>query len=76
MPALVEQRAIAAIVLAVVGLVIAPLAVWAWVLGIRSARAIEREPTLGGRRTAVIAIALSVISIGWWSFILIDQLRR
>ncbi|MHB8513588.1 MAG: DUF4190 domain-containing protein [Actinomycetota bacterium] len=76
MPAVMEQHAIGAIVLAVIGLVLAPLALIAVYLAVRALRAIKQEPNLGGKRMAITALITSCISIGWWSFILIDQLRR
>jgi len=70
MPVPVEDRAPAAMVLAVLGLAIPFVcSIAAIVLGLRSKRALSRSPDRGGRRLAAIGIWLGAFGLASWTAI-------
>lgn len=67
MPVPVEDRAPAALVLAVIGLAIPFVcSIAAIVLGVRSRRALALSPAQGGHRMATIGIWLGVFGLATW----------
>lgn len=77
MPVPVEDRAPAAMVLAVVGIAIPFVcSIAAIVLGIRSRRALARLPGQGGHRLAGIGIWLGTFGLVSWTVIAVLIARR
>lgn len=72
MPVPVEDRAPAAVVLAVIGLAIPFVcSIAAIVLGVRSRRALALSPPRGGRRLATIGTWLGAFGLATWIVIAI-----